>query len=432
MKKLSIKSKLIIAIAIIVLVMSSILVMLSIYDIKQTSSKDIKVFKEKSYSAKKEELKSNVDIVLKTIESFYIRTSKEKVKVEIQEKLVDQAGMLENILIKYYEKHKNSNTVKSELIDLVKNSIYGKSGYFWINDQSARMVMHPIKPSLDGKNLANLKDPTGKKFFTEMVEVSKKSSKGFVDYQWPKPGFDKPQDKVSYIFTFKPFNWVIGTGEYIDNVTAQMQKDALKTVEQMKYGKKGSKNYFWINDKQPKMIMHPIKPALNGKDIGTVKDPNGKALFVEMVKVIEDKGEGYVDYQWPKPGFEAPQNKLSFVSYFKPWGWIIGTGVYIDDIEKEIIKMENLAEKTVQNLIFTFILVTLGLLAIVLWILYIAIMRSVITPLESLKVGFTKLLTTNDITTRLEITNMDEIGEASKLFNEYMDSIQDGLKKINL
>ena len=543
MNNISIKLKLTIAIALIVLVMSAILVSLSIYDIKQTSSNDIKVFKEKSYNAKKEELKSNVDIVLKTIESFYNRTSKDKVKIEVQDKLTRQASMLENILVNHYANNKNDSDIKDQLIELVKNSKYGKSGYFWINDTNPTMIMHPIKPSINGKDLFNVKDPNGKKLFVEMAKVSQNSSKGFVDYQWAKPGYDKPQDKVSYIFTFKPFNWVIGTGEYVDNVTAQMQKDALQTVAQMKYGKESSKNYFWINDKTPKMIMHPIKasldgtdlsdvkdpngkklfvemanvvsekgygyvnyqwakpgfdkpqdkvsyiftfkpfnwvigtgeyvdnvtaqmqkealqtvaqmkygkesaknyfwindktpkmimhpikPSLNGKDLSNVKDPNGKKLFVEMANIVTQKGYGYVNYQWAKPGFDKPQNKISFVSHFEQWGWIVGTGVYVDDIEKEIQNMESLASSTVTNLIFTFIIVTIVLLLIVLWLLYIAIVKNVITPLESLKDGFNKLLTSNDITTRLEIKNHDEIGEASKLFNDYMDSIQAGLKQ---
>ena len=427
MKNFSIKAKLSIAIAVIVLVMSIILVSLSIYDIKLTSSGDIKVFKEKSFNAKKDELKSNVDIVLKTIESFYSRTSKEKVKHEVQEVLTRQASMLENIIKAYYEKNKNSQTVKDDLIQIVKNSGYGKTGYFWINDTNSYMVMHPTKPSLDGKYLADLKDPSGKKFFSEMVSISKTKSKGFVDYQWPKPGFEEPQDKVSYIFTFEPYNWVIGTGEYIDNVTAQMQKDALRTVAQMRYGKVGSKNYFWVNNKEPKMIMHPIKPSLDGKNLSQVKDPNGKPLFVEMVQVVNSKGSGYVDYQWPKPGFEKPQNKISYVAYFKEWNWIVGTGVYVDDIEKEIKNMEDTASSNVQDMIISFFIITVVLLAIVLGLLFVAITKNVINPLSALKDGFNKLLTSNDITTRLEIKANDEIGEASELFNKYMDSIQAGL-----
>ena len=120
MNNISIKWKLTIAIALIVLVLSTILVSVSIFNIKKTSAEDVRLFKEKSFNAKEDELKSNVDIVLKTIESFYERTSKEKVKVEVQEKLVTQAQMLENILEQYYLKNQNSKTIKSEIISIVK------------------------------------------------------------------------------------------------------------------------------------------------------------------------------------------------------------------------------------------------------------------------------------------------------------------------
>ena len=126
---------------------------------------------------------------------------------------------------------------------------------------NAVIVDHPIKPSLNGKDLSNFKDKGGKAIFTEFVNVCKANSEGYVDYVWPKPGFDKPQPKVSYVKLFKPFNWVVGTGAYVDDVTSKLQKEALASIAKMKYGKSG---YFWINDTKPKMIMHPIKPALDG------------------------------------------------------------------------------------------------------------------------------------------------------------------------
>jgi len=107
-----------------------------------------------------------------------------------------------------------------------------------------------------------------------------------------------------------------------------------------------NKDYFWINDMYPKMVMHPYKPQLNGKDLSGIKDPNGKKLFVEFVKVCREKGEGYVDYYWPKYGADKPQPKLSFVKLFKEWNWVVGTGVYIDDIEKIVnIKRAELENK---------------------------------------------------------------------------------------
>ena len=98
---------------------------------------------------------------------------------------------------------------------------YGNGGYFWVNDMQGRMVMHPIKPELVGKNLLNFKDPSGEKLFSDIVDVVRKDGAGFVPYEWPKPGFDRPQPKLSYVVGFAPWNWIIGTGVYIDDLHAQ-------------------------------------------------------------------------------------------------------------------------------------------------------------------------------------------------------------------
>jgi methyl-accepting chemotaxis protein len=86
---------------------------------------------------------------------------------------------------------------------------------------------------------------------------------------------------------------------------------------------------------QPRMVMHPMKPEMNGNDISAFKDPNGKTLFVDMVNVVKKDGAGFVPYEWPKPGFDRPQPKLSYVAGFAPWSWVIGTGVYIDDLNAQ-------------------------------------------------------------------------------------------------
>ena len=105
---------------------------------------------------------------------------------------------------------------------------------------------------------------------------------------------------------------------------------ALSTIESMRYA--GSE-YLWVNDMLPRVLMHPIKPALNGKDVSGVKDPAGKALFVEFVNTVKASGEGFVFYLWPKVGEEQPVAKVSFVQGFEPWGWVVGSGIYLQDIE---------------------------------------------------------------------------------------------------
>jgi methyl-accepting chemotaxis protein len=109
----------------------------------------------------------------------------------------------------------------------------------------------------------------------------------------------------------------------------QAQKLAIRQLEKLRYDEK---EYFWINDMQPRMVMHPIKADLNGKELGEMKDPNGLALFNAMVAVVRKDGKGFVAYQWPKPGSDKPVDKISYVQGFEPWGWIIGSGVYTDDL----------------------------------------------------------------------------------------------------
>src|SRR2546421_321932 len=139
--------------------------------------------------------------------------------------------------------------------------------------------------------------------------------------------------------------------------TPDAQKAALAALNGMRYDKV---EYFWVNDLQPKMIMHPIKPQLNGQDLSTYKDPTGKLLFVEFVKTVRaNGGAGYVSYLWPKPGKSKPVPKLSYVSEFAPWGWVIGTGIYIDDVDAIV------AAKRKQVITQTVVVLTLLVLALV-------------------------------------------------------------------
>lgn len=115
-----------------------------------------------------------------------------------------------------------------------------------------------------------------------------------------------------------------------DDVARQRAADE---IGKLRYG---NGDYFWINDLEPRMIIHPIKPELNGQDLSNIKDPTGKRLFVEFAETVKRQGSGVVEYHWPKPGKDAPQPKLSYVTGFAPWGWVIGSGVYIDDLDAQV------------------------------------------------------------------------------------------------
>ena len=117
---------------------------------------------------------------------------------------------------------------------------------------------------------------------------------------------------------------------------SEAQRIAADTLRRLRYGPE-SKDYFWINDMHPYLIMHPYRPDLEGEDISNFTDPQGKRLFVEFVNTVRQSGAGYVDYQWQwKDDPNRIVSKISFVKGFEPWRWIIGTGIYVEDVRAEI------------------------------------------------------------------------------------------------
>jgi len=143
----------------------------------------------------------------------------------------------------------------------------------------------------------------------------------------------------------------------------EAKRIAINTISQIRYGA-DKKGYFWINDLQPVMIFHPYRKDLVGKKLDTYKDPDGKAIFMEFIDIAKSKGEGFTQYLW-----EEQQDtsriipKIAFVKYFEPWSWIVGTGIHIQDIRKEISHMKGR------------ILVISGVIFLVIGMLLISLIR---------------------------------------------------------
>ncbi len=192
--------------------------------------------------------------------------------------------------------------------------------------------------------------------------------------------------------------------------TAEAQKAAMDQVRLIRYGQN---DYFWINDMQPVMIMHPMKPELEGQDLSNTKDPNGKALFNEMVKVAKLKGAGLVDYQWAKPGEKNPVPKISYVELFKPWGWIIGSGIYVDDVEAEF-----------QRYLVHFSLIGLSIAALMAAMVAVLI-RSITRPLRRSMQAMANIASGEaDLTRTLDVSGNDELTTLGRDFNTFTQKLR--------
>jgi len=113
---------------------------------------------------------------------------------------------------------------------------------------------------------------------------------------------------------------------------ADAQKRALERVSQLRYG---SNEFFFVTDMTPRVLLQPLAKELIGRDVSTFKDKRGKPVFVEFVDAVRSAGHGVIDYAAPKRGSDEAYPKLSYVGGFAPWNWVVGTGVYIDDLSAQ-------------------------------------------------------------------------------------------------
>lgn len=157
-------------------------------------------------------------------------------------------------------------------------------------------------------------------------------------------------------------------------------------------------DYIWINDLRPTIVMHPMEPGLNGRDASGIKDPNGVAIVKEAVRTATNGGDGFIPYQWPKPGFDAPVDKISYVKLYKPWGWVIGSGVYVDDVVSDF-------HAALVRIVFSVLLIT-GILVLLILIFR----RTVVSPL-TVSIKAIERLADDDLSVEIAATDRkDEIG----------------------
>jgi methyl-accepting chemotaxis protein len=188
------------------------------------------------------------------------------------------------------------------------------------------------------------------------------------------------------------------------------QKKIIERVKGIRY--KGNE-YLWINDFQPLMIVHPIKPELDGKDVSDLADPHGKKLIVEAVKVCKENGEGFVEYMWPKPGFTQPVPKVSFVKAYKPWEWVVGTGIYVDDVQTEIANMRNR-------------LIAATGTGSVLMLMIVFIVAGMITRPLKQSIKMADKMANGDFTVSdLDVKSVDEAGAIANALNKMKNKLND-------
>ncbi len=402
----------------------------------------------------KEHLRDLVDVAYETIDTNYRHLSDTGyLSKRYARRLTGMIDVSEAIIQRYQEsvaagKISLRAAKRSAAEKIRKLRFDGGTGYIWINDTTLpypRMVMHPTVPALNGKVLDSPKYNNAlgrrKNLFSAFVEVTENQSEGYVDYLWPKPtasGLTTEVPKLSYVRRIGEWNWILGTGIYLDDAEEDIRNQIKETIRGMRYA--NGAGYFWINDDAlpfPKMIMHPTVPALDGKVLDSPKYNNAlgqdKNLFQAFVEITQIQGHGFVDYMWPKPtadGLTEKQPKISFVRLHGPLGWIIGSGAYIDYIEDIVAKRKTEIDAHVGGLIVKSLLLG-GLFTVLSVVISFLFAETLARPIRKLTLVSEEISKGKNLDQSIdEVDRADEIGDLAKSVDRLKASVKIMLRRM--
>jgi len=272
---------------------------------------------------------------------------------------------------------KSNQEIKKLITDTLRDIRFnGGRGYFFIFESKGMNVLQPIFPQLEGTNLWDFKDIKGHYIVRKMSEITTKQGEGFMTWWWQKPSAPEIKlEKIGYGKHFAPFDWYIGTGDFIVDYEEQLKKELLVSINKIRYGKEG---YIFIIDHKGTLLSH-VKKSYIGTNRIHYKDENG--LFVTRALLsIGRAGQGFLSYMASvTPSADGAARKRSFVIGFDDWQWVIGSGAYLDDIASivahETAKLqEKNSKELTQNIIFA-ILLSFSLLILSLFFTKILKMR---------------------------------------------------------
>lgn len=327
---------------------------------------------EKQKKATQDEfLKRNQEFVKTEVENLYdliLRTqakTEEKLKQSIKERVYEA----NNIATRIYNENKDTKS-KNEIIKMIKDAIVDirfndGRGYIFIYSFDYECILLPTNRANEGKSFYNFQDSDGFYLGREMVKSLQGKDEAFLTWRFPKPDDLNKKDfkKIGFNVHFKPYDWFIGSGEYVVDFEESMKKELLEYISNLK---SSENNYFFILDYDKKTLFQKVDKSFqefNGKE--------ENKLFDDIVNLSKNGG-GFITYDYKITDSEIPLSKTSYTKGLFSWKWIIGKGFYDDYlnqiIEKKSIELNEEFNKKIKNILLLASALTLLLLFISIYI----------------------------------------------------------------
>lgn len=280
----------------------------------------------------------------------YIDFMRSQTEERVRQDIMSRVGEAHAVATHLYETYHDTRS-RAEIEDLVREALRpirfnNDKGYFFALRMDGVEQLFPDHPEMEGTDINGMRDSRGSYVVREMISKLSHDGNGFFEYLWTKPGAEGDDHaKIAYLMYFEPFNWLIGSGEYLDDIEAESQSDVIRRVGNIRYGQDG---YIFIIDYEGNFLSH-IDERFQGHNLIDLQDSQGVYVTRELIEAGRNRGGGLVHYIWPKPSLGREVPKLSYARAFEDWGWIVGTGVYLDDMDLAVASMQEQFRESVRN-----------------------------------------------------------------------------------
>jgi signal transduction histidine kinase len=359
-----------------------------VLNLVKTKYQEIETYRQHALEAKKQELRHITSVVGGYIASEYNNVRK---------------GLI------------TENEAKQKVLQNIRTFRYGRDDYIWVSNFQSVLISHP-DPNLHNADFLKVVDVNGNLIVPPMVKVARENGEGFTSYCWNRLGRREPSEKLTFSRLFSPWQWVYGTGVYIDDIKEEVARRKNELIDQLReilndivIGKTG---YMYIFDDQKNMIIHPNK-ALEGGNITGMIDPLTGNPSADELMAVSGQDNPVLAYQWDRlsdPG-NYVYDKLGWVRFFPGFKWYIASSVYTTELHETGKSM------TRQILWVTGVICVLALLV------GYGFLRRIVRPIEKLSKLALKVQAGN-LNVKSNIRRSDEIGILAQEFDHMVESLR--------
>ncbi len=344
--------------------MVSLTVVLSLVFAFILMEKEISAFNEESAAlhenyiqSQKNKIKHEVKQLQQYI-NYQQETTEQRLKDEVKDRTIQVFYIIEHI----YEKNKDTKSI-AELEKMITDVLHSASwdngaGYFFAFNTDAIETVNPNNTNMVGKNMWDFRDKKGKYVIRDMLAVAAEKGEGYITYFWDQPSNPGVEvKKISYVKLFKPLNWVIGNGKYIDDQTEIIKNETIQRISKIIL--EGDRYYFGGNIDGDLLF-----GAIKGSNYFDLTDVNGVKVVQEAIKTAQSGG-GFIKYVMPKLGGQKPLPKISYVVSVPDWEWMIGAGIYVNEIDEIIAHKKQILDQKLTDFIIKYTIIVLLLIVVI-------------------------------------------------------------------